>query len=283
MAARDKERYYWLKLKRDFFKRHDIRVIEDMPNGKEYVLFYLKLMVEAIDHEGALRFSDTIPYSESMLSSVTNTNVDIVRSALRLFMELGMVELLNDETLFLNEVAKLLDSETYAAGRQRELREKKTVGDNVACLSPGCRQEKETELETEKESDTETEKEVSTEPYGSVCRTKDVRRIIKTWNALGLQQVTKLTPNSRRACMLRARIREYGTEAVLQAIEKIRQSAFLRGQNAKGWVITFEWFVWPNNFPKVLEGNYDETRGMEACETSNPFLAMLMEEAHESH
>ena len=81
MAARDKERYYWLKLKRDFFKRHDIRVIEDMPNGKEYVLFYLKLMVEAIDHEGALRFSDTIPYSESMLSSVTNTNVDIVRSA----------------------------------------------------------------------------------------------------------------------------------------------------------------------------------------------------------
>ena len=139
MAARDKERYYWLKLKRDFFKRHDIRVIEDMPNGKEYVLFYLKLMVEAIDHEGALRFSDTIPYSESMLSSVTNTNVDIVRSALRLFMELGMVELLNDETLFLNEVAKLLDSETYAAGRQRDLREKKAGGDNVALLSPGCR------------------------------------------------------------------------------------------------------------------------------------------------
>ena len=280
MAAR-----YWLKLKRDFFKRHDIRVIEDMPNGKEYVLFYLKLMVEAIDHEGALRFSDTIPYSESMLSSVTNTNVDIVRSALRLFMELGMVELLNDETLFLNEVAKLLDSETYAAGRQRELREKKTVGDNVALLSPGCRQETEIEKEkeTESESDTETEIEVSTEPEGSVCRTKDVRHILHAWNALGLQQVTKLTPNSRRACMLRDRIREYGTEAVLQAIEKIRQSAFLRGQNAKGWVITFEWFVRPNNFPKVLEGNYDGARGMEACETSNPFLAMLMEEAHESH
>ena len=261
MAARDKERYYWLKLKRDFFKRHDIRVIEDMPNGKEYVLFYLKLMVEAIDHEGALRFSDTIPYSESMLSSVTNTNVDIVRSALRLFMELGMVELLNDETLFLNEVARLLGSETYAAGRQRDLREKKAGGDNVALLSPGCRQETEIEKETESEIEPETEKEGSTEPEGSVCRTKDVRRIIEAWNALGLQQVTKLTPGSRRGCMRRARVREYGTEAVLQAIEKIRQSAFLRGQNAKGWVITFEWFVRPNNFPKVLEGNYDDTSG----------------------
>ena len=249
MAARDKERYYWLKLKRDFFKRHDIRVIEDMPNGKEYVLFYLKLMVEAIDHEGALRFSDTIPYSESMLSSVTNTNVDIVRSALRLFMELGSSH--------------------------------NVAGDNVPQLSPGCRQE--TEIEKESEIEKETEKEGFTEPEGSVCRTKDVRRIIEGWNALGLQQVTKLTPSSRRGCMLRARIREYGTEAVLQAIEKIRQSAFLRGQNAKGWVITFEWFVRPNNFPKVLEGNYDGARSMEACETSNPFLAMLMEEAHESH
>ena len=103
-------------------------------------------------------------------------------------------------------------------------------GDNVALLSPGCRQEKEIEKETESESDTEIE--VSTEPEGSVCRTKDVRRIIEAWNALGLQQVTKLTPGSRRGCMLRARVREYGTEAVLQAIEKIRQSAFLRGQNA---------------------------------------------------
>ena len=284
MAARDKERYYWLKLKRDFFKRHDIRVIEDMPNGKEYVLFYLKLMVEAIDHEGALRFSDTIPYSESMLSSVTNTNVDIVRSALRLFMELGMVELLNDETLFLNEVAKLLDCETGSARRKRDYRSShNAAGDNVPQLSPGCRQEKEIEKETESEIEQETEKEGSTEPEGSVCRTKDVRRIIEAWNALSLQQVTKLTPGSRRGCMLRARVREYGTEAVLQAIEKIRQSAFLRGQNAKGWVITFEWFVRPNNFPKVLEGNYDGARGMEACETSNPFLAMLMEEAHESH
>ena len=73
MAARDTERYYWLKLDRGFFKRHDITVIEDMPNGKDYVLFYLKLMLESVDHEGALRFSDTIPYSESMLASVTRT------------------------------------------------------------------------------------------------------------------------------------------------------------------------------------------------------------------
>ena len=46
------KKYYWLKLKKDFFKRHDIQIIENMPNGKDYVLFYLKLLVESVDHEG---------------------------------------------------------------------------------------------------------------------------------------------------------------------------------------------------------------------------------------
>ena len=33
------KRYYWLKLKKDFFKRHDIKIIEEMDNGKDYILF----------------------------------------------------------------------------------------------------------------------------------------------------------------------------------------------------------------------------------------------------
>ena len=37
------KKFYWLKLKKDFFKRHDIKIIEDMENGKDYILFYLKL------------------------------------------------------------------------------------------------------------------------------------------------------------------------------------------------------------------------------------------------
>ena len=56
------KKYYWLNSSETFFKRHDIQIIESMPNGKDYVLFfYLKLLVESVDHEGALRFSSTIP------------------------------------------------------------------------------------------------------------------------------------------------------------------------------------------------------------------------------
>lgn len=116
------KKYYWLKLKRDFFKRHDIRIIEEMPNGKDYILFYLKLLLESIDHEGNLRFSDAIPYNEQMLSVVTNTNIDIVKSAMSLFIELNMIEVFDDQTIYMNEVEKLIGSETASAERMRRHR-----------------------------------------------------------------------------------------------------------------------------------------------------------------
>lgn len=117
-------KYYWLKLKRDFFKRHDIRIIEGMPNGKDYILFYLKLLLESIDHEGQLRFSETIPYNEQMLSVITDTNIDIVKSAMQIFIELNMIEILDDSTIYMAEVKKLTGSETEYARKKREYRQK---------------------------------------------------------------------------------------------------------------------------------------------------------------
>jgi hypothetical protein len=72
-----------------------------------------------------LRFSENIPYNEDMLASVTNTNVDIVRSAIRIFTELEMMELMDDGTFFMQEVHKMIGSETYWAGKKREEREDK--------------------------------------------------------------------------------------------------------------------------------------------------------------
>ena len=62
--------------------------------------------------------------------------------------------------------------------------------------------------------------------------------------------------------MLKARIKEYSLDEVIQAIENIEKSPFLKGQNKNGWMITFDWLIRPNNFPKVLEGNYiDKNKG----------------------
>ena len=118
-------KYYWLKLQRDFFKRSDIMVVENMPNGKEYVLFYLKLLLESISHSGELRFTDTIPYNEQMLATVTNTNIDIVRSAMKVFTELNMLEVVEDGTIYMSEVEKMIGSmaNNPNANRQRRFRE----------------------------------------------------------------------------------------------------------------------------------------------------------------
>lgn len=104
------KKYFWLKLHKDFFKRHDIRIVEGMPNGKDYILFYLKLLVESVSHDGNLRFSDTIPYSDEMLSTITGTNVDIVRTAMKIFTELEMIEVLDDATIFMNDVENMIGS-----------------------------------------------------------------------------------------------------------------------------------------------------------------------------
>lgn len=118
-------KYYWLKLQRDFFKRSDIMVVENMPNGKEYVLFYLKLLLESISHSGELRFTDTIPYNEQMLATITNTNIDIVRSAMKVFTELHMLEIVEDGTIYMSEVEKMIGSmaNNPNANRQRRFRE----------------------------------------------------------------------------------------------------------------------------------------------------------------
>ena len=139
-------KYFWLKLQKDFFKRTDIRIIEAMPNGKDYILFYLKLLCESVDRDGRLRFSDKIPLNEEMLATLTLTNIDIVRSAIKIFTELSMMEILDDGTYYMTEVDKITGSETEWAEKKRQYREK--IGhiednvlekkDNVLDVSSSC-------------------------------------------------------------------------------------------------------------------------------------------------
>lgn len=131
-------KYYWLKLKRDFFKRHDIRIVEEMPNGKEYILFYLKLLCESVDHEGNLRFSDEVPYNESMLSTITNTNLDIVRNAVKLFTELHMMEILDNGTIYMREVEGMIGSASSNDHAIRQARYRERQKQDVTPPSLEC-------------------------------------------------------------------------------------------------------------------------------------------------
>ena len=120
-------KFYWLKVKKDFFKRHDIRIIESLENGKEISLFYFKLMLESVDHDGELRFSEKVAYSPEMLSTITKTDLDIVKNAIKTLSDFGMIEISPDGTIVIEKVKTMIGSasDSDAARRMRRLREQK--------------------------------------------------------------------------------------------------------------------------------------------------------------
>ena len=196
----DNKKFYWLKLNKDFFKRHDIRIIEEMPNGKDYILFYLKLLLESVNHEGHLRFSETIPYNENMLSVITNTNIDIVRSAMKVLLELKMIEILDDSTIYMSEVLKITGSETAAAERMRKSRANQKIlaeCNNVQNCYTEIEIEKEIELDKEKDiikSDKPTRKNFippTLEDVQTYCKERnngvDAERFINYYTSNGWQ------------------------------------------------------------------------------------------------
>lgn len=105
--------------------------------------------------------------------------------------------------------------------------------------------------ENDNENDNDNDKEIITS-------------IVDAWNSLsavGIPSISIIRSGSKRYKSLTARIKEYGQEDILKAIDNIRNSKFLQGKNERGWVITFDWLLLPSNFPKVLEGNYQDREG----------------------
>lgn len=116
---------------------------------------------------------------------------------------------------------------------------------------------------TSKEKESKVKKDITVSK--DTVRQTDVRRAVEAWNQLetcGIAKVSKLNASSQRYKMLSARISEYGIKDVLRAINKVAGSRFLQGKSggSRQWQITFDWFVRPNNFPKVLDGNYDDKK-----------------------
>lgn len=152
MAEYNHDVYYWMKLKGGFFKRHDIRIIESMPNGEKYVLYYMKLMAESIDHCGELRFSKDIPYTDEMLHVITNTDIDIVRSANKILEQLGMIEWTENKTLVLPEVKPLIGCQSVGAEKKQIQRQKQQQllqgGQGVDICPPEIELDKEIELDS---------------------------------------------------------------------------------------------------------------------------------------
>lgn len=161
MSDKQKRRYYWLKLKENFFEEDTIEWLEEQPNGKEYCLFYLKLCLKSLKTEGLLVRNVgnlMIPYDPESLAKLTNSKADTVKVAMDLFNKIGLIEIMDSGEIYLNQLGEMVGTETESARQKRLQRSKE---DNVRTLSGKGRLELEKEKEIEKELDIERKKDVA--------------------------------------------------------------------------------------------------------------------------
>ena len=121
------KRYFWLKLKEDFFSDETIRYIEEQDNGYKYSNIYLKLLLKSIDGQGVLIRkvgSRLIPYDVAAIAKMTGHDQDTVRVAMKLLEELGMVERMESGALYMSQLREMVGSESSSAGRVRAHRER---------------------------------------------------------------------------------------------------------------------------------------------------------------
>ncbi|MGF3113725.1 phage replisome organizer N-terminal domain-containing protein [Facklamia sp. P9177] len=165
----ENKRYYWLKLNENFFKEDTIQWIEDQENGKDYVIFYLKLCLESLKDNGKLvRYvgEKLIPYDVKALAKLTGTSLDTVAVAMKTFEQIGLVEMLETGELYLKQINEMIGSETDSAKRMRKLRAKENLTelpepshcDNNVQKSDIVVQKSDTEKEIEKEIDIDIKK-----------------------------------------------------------------------------------------------------------------------------
>lgn len=137
----DNRRYYWLKLKEDFFEDEAIEWLEEQKNGSTYALFYLKLCLKALKNDGMLiRHVGTmlIPYDTAKLAEMTRTSEDTVIVALELMKKIGLVEIRDDGAIYMSQLSEMVGSESVGAARKRKYRKKLEGWDNVPQLSQKC-------------------------------------------------------------------------------------------------------------------------------------------------
>lgn len=158
---------------------------------------------------------------------------------------------------------KLIERSNRQTQKRRKKDEQKTHSDKDIGLDKGL----ELDLDLDTELDKDKEKDINDLIVSKdTIRQTDVQRIIDEWNTLeefGITPVKRMTPKREQA--VKARIRQNCVEDILEAIENIRRSTFLQGQNKNGWMVTFDWFLKPGNFAKVFEGQYADKSTNKPC------------------
>ena len=126
----ENKKYYFLKLKEDFFDQREIVVLEGSKDGVLYVNILLKLYLKSLQHDGKLLLNEMTPLSAEMIALLTRHEIGTVERAIRAFMQLGLVEVLEDNTYYMPEIQEM-------TGKGSSDAERKTLNQRYLALKEG--------------------------------------------------------------------------------------------------------------------------------------------------
>ena len=248
----DNKKYYYIRLKENFFDSENIVIIENMKNGINFSNILLKLYLKSLKTNGRLMVNDIIPYDTKMIATITRQKEKIVKEALEVFKEYGLVEVLENGAIYMCDIQNLIGKSTTEADRKREYDrrvtlEKKSLK-NVGEISEKCVPEirdKRLEIRDKKRDKRENaDYQQIADMYNEIC--------------ISFPRITKLSDSRKKA--IKARLNQYAIEDFRKLFQMAEESSFLKGQNSRDWIPNFDWLVKDANMAKVLDGNYTDRR-----------------------
>ena len=118
----DNRKYYYLKLKENYFDDDSIVLLESMQDGVLYTNILLKLYLKSLKHGGRLQLDENIPYTAQMIATITRQQIGTVERALQIFLKLGLVEVLDSGTFYMSNIELLIGQFSTEAERKRAAR-----------------------------------------------------------------------------------------------------------------------------------------------------------------
>lgn len=116
----DNRKYYYLKLKEDFFDSDELKILESQKDGYLYSNILLKLYLKSLSNAGRLMFRNVIPYTPEVLATLTGHQVGTVEKALDVFKRLGLIEVLDNGAIYMMDIQNFIGQSSSEADRQRE-------------------------------------------------------------------------------------------------------------------------------------------------------------------
>lgn len=184
----DNKRFYWLKLKENFFEEDTISWLEEQENGKEYCLFYLKLCLKSLKTDGILIRNVgelLVPYDIKKLAEMTHTDIDTARVSMEIFEKIGLIQILENGEIYLTQLENMVGSETTKAETMRRLRTQRKIEGNIVTKMLPRERVRERDKEIEKDIEIELEDKTNHKfgTYGRIHLTdKQYQKLIEDFS-----------------------------------------------------------------------------------------------------